>query len=166
MGPGQLLVRRERGLGFTHDMSSVLAAGAAALNHRVEALFQIDGLYDFANTPIAKAAADILNDLNDIESVSAACSSLEIPTGLRWMMLHGFWSFKVQARAKFLKEVNNFTLRSLGDKIERPVFVGDPEQDIFFKGSPRRRKRLSMTRPRLLPCWTRMLWTCTAIVVR
>jgi hypothetical protein len=133
-GPGQPLVRREQGLGFTHawekvvgpvldyletlpnvdmervalvgySMADVLAARAAALDHRVKALLQIDGLYDFADTPVSKAAGSTFGNLNDVESTRIACSNLAIPAGLRWALSHGLWSFKVQTRGEFLLKV-------------------------------------------------------------
>ncbi|KAI3321875.1 alpha/beta-hydrolase [Xylariaceae sp. AK1471] len=170
-GPGQPLVRREQGLGFTHEwekvvgpvldyletlpsvdmqrvalmgysMAGVLAARAAALDHRVKALLQIDGLYDFGDTPASKEAGSTFGNLNDVESTRIACNNLKIPAGLRWMLSHGLWSFKVQTRGEFLEKVKNFTLRGLEDKIECPVFVGSPEHDMFFKGQPEKMKEV------------------------
>jgi pimeloyl-ACP methyl ester carboxylesterase len=162
-------VRREQGLGFTHEwekvvgpvidyletlpsvdmqrvalmgysMGGVLAARAAALDHRVKALLQIDGLYDFADSPISKAAGSTFGNLDDVEATRVACGNLRIPAGLRWALSHGLWSFKVQTRTEFVAKVKKFTVRGLEDKIECPVFVGNPEHDMFFAGQPEKMK--------------------------
>ncbi|KAI1164443.1 alpha/beta-hydrolase [Nemania serpens] len=170
-GPGQPTVRREQGLGFTHEwekvvkpvldyletlpsvdmrcvalmgysLSGVLAARAAAFDHRVKALLQIDAVYDFADSNIVRAVHKSLGHLHDLESAKIACYDPSIPTGMRWAISQGLWSFKLQSVADFVEKTKDYTLRGIIDKIECPVFVGDPDHDMFFLGQAQKIKEL------------------------
>ncbi|KAL7625183.1 hypothetical protein AAE478_004398 [Parahypoxylon ruwenzoriense] len=166
-GPGQPTVRRDQGLGFIHnweavvspildyletlpsvDMSKIgligysmggyLAARAAAFEHRIAAVFQIDGLYDFTQTPIFSNEHGLsrFGSGNDIEGTKAILNNPKVPAGLRWALGHGLWAFKVQTRAEFLEKARRFSLVGVVEKIQCKVFVGDGEDDMFFKGQP------------------------------
>ncbi|KAI1396432.1 alpha/beta-hydrolase [Hypoxylon fuscum] len=166
-GPGQPTVRRDQGLGFIHnweavvspildylekhepsvDMSKVgllgysmggyLAARAAAFDQRIAAVFQIDGLYDFTQTPIFSPDKGLgRTGAQDLAGTQAILNNPNVPTGFRWALGHGLWAFKVQTRAEFLEKASNFSLVGVADKIQCPVFVGDAQHDMFFQGQP------------------------------
>ncbi|KAH9905063.1 Alpha/Beta hydrolase protein [Xylariomycetidae sp. FL2044] len=148
-GPGQPSVRRDQALGFIHQwekvvapvidyletlpcvdarhigllgysMSSVLAARAAAFEHRVACVFQVDGLWDFSEMPLVHSKGmDKLLALSDHDSTLAALEDPTIPAGLRWALSHGMWCFK-----------------GVADWIRCPVLVGNPEHDMFLHGQP------------------------------
>ncbi|KAI0133212.1 alpha/beta-hydrolase [Hypoxylon sp. NC0597] len=167
-GPGQPTVRRDQGLGFIHNWEAVvtpvvdfletvpfvdakkigligyslggyLCARAAAFEHRLAAVFQIDGLYNFgAATPFqdSEGLNEVLAGANDEAQTQALLNDPKVPTGFRWMLGQGLWSFKLKTRAEFYEKVKLFNLTGLADKIQCPVFVGDPQKDMFFVGQP------------------------------
>ena len=46
------------------------------------------------------------------------------------------WSFNAKSGSDFMKKAEYFTLKDVIDKVQCPVFVGDAEEDLFFKGQP------------------------------
>ncbi|KAI1075660.1 alpha/beta-hydrolase [Whalleya microplaca] len=165
-GPGQPTVRREQGLGFIHDwervvspvvdflatvpcvdvariglvgysMGGYLAARAAAFEPRIAALFQIDGMYEFTRSPIfAEKGLSNFGDARDLAGTQAILRNPKVPAGLRWVLGHGLWAFKVQTRGEVREKAEQFSLVGIADKIRCPVFVADAEQDQFFLGQP------------------------------
>lgn len=167
-GPGQPSVRRDQGLGFIHNweavvspvldhlatlpfvdarkigllgysMGGLLAARAAAFDHRVAAVFQIDGLYDFTRTPIFTSDQSLssrFGDGRDEKDTQALLVNPKVPAGLRWLLGQGLWAFKVRTRAELLERMARFSLVGVAEKIRCPVFVGDAADDMFFKGQP------------------------------
>ncbi|KAI2463447.1 alpha/beta-hydrolase [Annulohypoxylon bovei var. microspora] len=165
-GPGQPTVRRDQGLGFIHNWEAVvtpvvdyvetllfvdptkiglvgysmggyLCARAAAFEHRIAAVFQIDGLYDFAKTPAFQSGGlSELAGAGDEAATQAILSNPEVPSGFRWVLGHGLWSFNVKTRGEFLEKAAKFSLEGIAKQIQCPVFVGDPEHDRFFQGQP------------------------------
>ncbi|KAI0884374.1 alpha/beta-hydrolase [Annulohypoxylon maeteangense] len=166
-GPGQPTVRRDQGLGFIHNWEAVvtpvvdyvetlsfvdskkiglvgysmggyLCARAAAFEPRISAVFQIDGLFDFTKTPIfTTGGLSKPEGINDEAAARAILDNPEVPTGFRWVLGHGLWSFNVKTRGEFLERAAKFSLdNGIAQQIQCPVFVGDPEKDMFFQGQP------------------------------
>ncbi|OTA86514.1 hypothetical protein M434DRAFT_399855 [Hypoxylon sp. CO27-5] len=167
-GPGQPTVRRGQDLGFIHNWEAVvtpvmdfletlpfvdatkvgligyslggyLCARAAAFEHRLAAVFQIDGLYNFgAATPFqdSEGLNKILAGVDDEAQIQALLNDPKVPTGFRWMLGQGLWAFKLKSRVEFYEKVKLFNLTGIADKIQCPVFVGDPQKDMFFVGQP------------------------------
>ncbi|KAI1099612.1 alpha/beta-hydrolase [Jackrogersella minutella] len=165
-GPGQPTVRRDQGLGFIHNweavvtpvidfletlpfvditkigivgfsMGAYLCARAAAFEPRIAAVFQIDGLYDFTKTPVfLSGGVSQLTHVNDEAAAQAVLADQSVPAGVRWVMGHGLWSFKVRTRAEFMEKASKFSLVGIIDRIKCPVFIGDPKKDMFFQGQP------------------------------
>jgi pimeloyl-ACP methyl ester carboxylesterase len=166
-GPGQSSVRRYQGLGFIHEweevvspvldylktvscvdmqkiglignsMAALLAARAAAFEHRIAALFCIDGLYDLNDTLVFSSNNQVLPFAaeGDKFSIQDIVQNPKIPTKLRWAVSHGLWAFKAATPEEFLEKASLWTLVGVIDKIQCPVFVGDADEDIFFKGQP------------------------------
>ena len=46
------------------------------------------------------------------------------------------WSFKAKSGSDFEEKSENWILKDVIDKVRCPVFVGDAEEDLFFKGQP------------------------------
>ncbi|KAI1415342.1 alpha/beta-hydrolase [Hypoxylon sp. FL1857] len=167
-GPGQPTVRRDQGLGFIHNWEAVvspvidfletlpfvdakkiglvgdsmggyLCARAAAFEHRLAAVFQIDGVYDFsAGVPFREAGelSKTLAGADDEAQTLAIINDPKSPTILRWLLGQGLWTFKVKSRTEFLEKLQPFNLVGVVDQIQCPVFVGCPEKDRSFHGQP------------------------------
>ncbi|KAI1390874.1 alpha/beta-hydrolase [Hypoxylon trugodes] len=167
-GPGQPSVRREQGLGFIHNWEAVvtpvvdfletlpfvdagkiglvgysmggyLAARAAAFEHRLAAVFQIDGLYDFTRTPIFQPENGLgrFGFGDDLEGTQALLNNPKVPAGLRWVLGQGLWAFKVRTRSEYLEKARLLSLANgIAEQIQCPVLVGDAANDMFFLGQP------------------------------
>lgn len=162
-GPGQGSVRRAQGLGFTPawetvvapvvdfleaqrcvdaariallgmSFGGVLCARAAAREHRLAAVVCNDGLFDFSAPEIIARVGEL--GLDDEEGLRAFLGDESRPAKQRWGVAHGLWSFNVRTIAEFQIEVKKYTMKGLGAKVECPVFVGDADGDLFFKGQP------------------------------
>ena len=46
------------------------------------------------------------------------------------------WSFKAASGSDFMKKAEPWTLKDVIGKVQCPVFIGDAEEDLFFKGQP------------------------------
>lgn len=163
-GPGQCGVRRYQGLGFMHEwekvvmpvfdfletqkwvdmsmigligcsMGAFLAARAAAFEHRIAAVMCVDGLFDMGDTPVTSLVLRVKEGEFDMQKFM---SDTTIPAILRWSLSHGSWSFNARTPEEFAEKVKLWTLAGITQKIQCPVFIGDAESDIFFKGQPER----------------------------
>ncbi|OQE00868.1 hypothetical protein PENVUL_c045G07320 [Penicillium vulpinum] len=166
-GPGQICTRRYQGVGFTHEwehvltpvvdfletlptvdmtklglmgisMSGLLAARAVAFERRIAAVFSIDGLYNFVDTPVFDPDHGLASfaHIKDFDSAAVLFNNPSIPTTARWALSHGLWAFNVKTPAEYLDKAKMFSLVGIADKIECPVFVACAEDDHFFKGQP------------------------------
>ena len=50
----------------------------------------------------------------------------------------GLWSFNIATGSEFFKINPSYSLAHVADRVQCPVFVGDAEDDLFFKGQPQR----------------------------
>ncbi|OAA73086.1 dipeptidyl aminopeptidase/acylaminoacyl-peptidase related protein [Akanthomyces lecanii RCEF 1005] len=123
-----------------YSLGGYLASRAAAFEPRIAAVGAIDGVYDFGGTftsqlpPIAKQwlADGNRKDFNDL--FAQALADPTTPTGIRWAVQQGRWSFKADDFFDFATLVQKYTLEGVADKIKQPIFVGDAELDQFFPG--------------------------------
>ncbi|KAF4781375.1 hypothetical protein HER10_EVM0010935 [Colletotrichum scovillei] len=166
-GPGQICARRYQGIGFTHEwetvvspvldfletlpivnmkqigivgnsMAGLLAARAAAFDHRLAAVFSIDGLYNLMDTPVFDVEKGLArySGVQDFAAAEKIFEDPSVPTTARWALSHGLWAFKVRTPAEYLEKASHFNLKGIADKIQCPVFVADAADDHFFKGQP------------------------------
>ena len=116
-----------------------LAPRAAAYEHRLAALFAIDGLYDFSKIFIWGALQPLLDASNKTgfdQGVQYLRTHTK-ETKLRWGIDQGLWSWNLASPYDFAKDVQRFTLNGTVQKIKVPTFVGDAEDDLFYKGQPK-----------------------------
>lgn len=116
------------------SLGGVLAARAAALEHRLAATVCNDGVADFGNLDLFKKLSD--KGVNNEEQSISFMNNVQEPMVERWIVSHGLWSFKVKTWAEFHSEAQKMTMVGLGAKVQCPVFVGDAQADMFFKGQP------------------------------
>ncbi|KAK9775875.1 hypothetical protein SCAR479_07400 [Seiridium cardinale] len=81
----------------------------------------IHGLYDFTETTVL-----------DKSYFQRPQSSNHV----RWALSHGLWAFNVKTPSEYLEKASHFGL--VGIVIKCPVFIGDANDDHFFKGQPER----------------------------
>ncbi|OAA53362.1 dipeptidyl aminopeptidase/acylaminoacyl-peptidase related protein [Cordyceps fumosorosea ARSEF 2679] len=126
-----------------YSLGGYLASRAAAFEPRIAAVGAIDGIFDFGATftdqlpPIAKQwlKAGKRQEFNDL--FAQAMGDPSTPTGIRWAVQQGRWSFKAADFFDFATEVQRYTLEGVADKIKQPLFIGDAELDMFFPGQPK-----------------------------
>ncbi|KAI1378755.1 2,6-dihydropseudooxynicotine hydrolase [Hypoxylon crocopeplum] len=117
-----------------------LAPRAAAFEHRLTAVIANDGLYSFGDAVFAQFGDDMAAlyrsgdqaTFNNI--VSRLLKDPSTPTGTRWAIEQGMWSFKVTSPFEWVTEIEKYTLEGVVDNITAPVFVADAGGDIFFNG--------------------------------
>ncbi|CAK7210763.1 hypothetical protein SBRCBS47491_000889 [Sporothrix bragantina] len=170
-GPGQPTVRREQNLGFItnwetvvtpvvdfletlpevdatklglfgYSMGGWLAVRAAAFEHRLAAVWAVDGLYSVfapyynALTPDVRALYDAGNFSAFDAEVNAYLDSGLAPTETLWSLQQGIWSFDVSTVSEFLRKTEPMTLDGISQQVQCPVWIGAPSEDIFFPGQP------------------------------
>ncbi|KAM0326708.1 hypothetical protein ACHAQA_006581 [Verticillium albo-atrum] len=171
-GPGQTTVRRQQGLGFIpqweravtpvvdyalsrpevdpdsiglwgYSFGGYLAPRAAAFEHRLAAVFAIDGIYDFGAS-ILDNFPDELKEVFEARNatlfdyyIERAIADPSTPTSMRWAIEQGMWSFAVKSPYEFVRRTQEYSLRDIADNIRAPVFVGDAQNDMFFPGQAR-----------------------------
>lgn len=169
-GPGQSLTRRSQGLGFIlewetvvtpvldyletvpgvdvakvallgYSLSGLLGLRAAAFEHRLAALFCIDGMYDMGTTPIFPVASAMVQQklatITDEASLQALSHDPKVPTTLRWALSHCRWAFKVKSPAELIEKLKSFSIADVVREIRCPVLVCDAVEDHFAKGQPK-----------------------------
>jgi len=117
-----------------------LAPRAAAFEHRLAAVICLDGVYDFGalwlnnldpdNTEVFKAGNKTAFDTG----INAYRSASDTSTETKWAFDQGLWSFNTLSLFDFITQTEAYTLEDVVDKITVPVFVGDAEDELFFKG--------------------------------
>ncbi|KJK79409.1 hypothetical protein H634G_05000 [Metarhizium anisopliae BRIP 53293] len=168
-GPGQPTVRREQNLGFIPDWERVvtpvidylltrpevdsraigllgyslggyLAPRAAAFDHRLAAVFAVDGVYDYgaANLDMypenLKAIFRSGNATLFNEYVEQGLADPAAKTAAIWGIQQGLWSFNAQTPFEWMTKVEDFNLASVVHNITTPVFVAQAEQDDVIPG--------------------------------
>lgn len=130
-----------------HSMGGMLGLRAVAFEHRIKAFIACDGVWNVDSIipkPLILSLKQGNTDhiLKDVQSGNAE-------TGLRWVMTHGSWvmfddktlphglqsSGDVEA---LVNKFRKFNLDGVVDQVTCKVFVGDADDDIFFKGQPKK----------------------------
>ncbi|KAI9692431.1 MAG: hypothetical protein M1822_006662 [Bathelium mastoideum] len=136
------------------SMGGYLAPRAAAFEHRLAAVFAVDGIYDTyaAFIKITGAKGVALFEAGNAEEFNTYIREWirgpDAPTVARWGVSHGLWSLSDGAPDSFydskepitpydfFSKMRRFSLEDVVDKIQCPVLVADAESDLFFKGQP------------------------------
>ena len=168
-GPGQGAPIREQNLEFRHDWEKVvtpvvdyaltkpevegsrlillgmslgglLAARAAAFEHRFRAAIFFDGVYDFHDcirSTLPKEAVAALEAGDSAKGEMIVREAMRTSTALRWAVTQGLWSFGVPSIADFFEQTKQHTVRDVAGQIQCPCLVLEAEGDMFFAGQPR-----------------------------
>jgi esterase/lipase len=119
-----------------------LAPRAAAFEHRLAAVICLDGVYDFSTVwfdNLGPEATEVFKSGNKTAfdtGINAYRAAPDTPTTAKWAFDQGLWSFNTSSPFDFVTETQAYTLEGVVDQITVPVFVGDAEGDLFFKGQP------------------------------
>ncbi|KAK7441058.1 hypothetical protein CaCOL14_012470 [Colletotrichum acutatum] len=168
-GPGMPSVRRYQDVGFIYDWERVitpivdwllgkpevvdpssigllgfsfggyLAPRAAAFEHRLAAIFAVDGVWDWpvvVNATLGAEAMAIYDSGDKVAFDEYAKRFLQpgVPATLRWGLGHGMWAFNTASAYEFVTLSLDYRMETVVDQIRTPVFVGDAQNDLFFKG--------------------------------
>lgn len=128
---------------FGYSMGGFLALRAAAFEHRLAAVFAVDGLYSVFE-PYYNTLQGPVKDLWDAGNYSAFDAEVDayLASGLAdtetvWSLQQGIWSFDVSTVSEFLRKTEPMTLAGgLAQQVTCPVWIGAPSEDIFFPGQP------------------------------
>lgn len=123
------------------SLGGVLAVRAAAYEHRLAATVCNDGVLDFSSLGLFQAVFDkgVDSEEEGEQQQEAAVAFMNRGTEAvieRWVVAHGLWSFKAQTWAEVYRKAKQMSVEGLGSQVRCPVFVGDADADLFFKGQP------------------------------
>ena len=168
-GPGQPTVRREQNIGFIpqwervvtpvvdyaltrpevdpaaiglmgYSFGGFLAPRAAAFEHRVAAVFAVDGVYNFGQSLQNDFPAQLIELFKSGNStlfnsiIDKAIADPSTSSAMRWAVQQGMWSFNVKTPFEWMTKAHEYSLVGLTQDINVPVFVGDAQDDQFFPG--------------------------------
>ncbi|KAH8649981.1 Alpha/Beta hydrolase protein [Xylariales sp. PMI_506] len=128
------------------SLGGYLCVRAAAFEHRLAAVAAIDGVYDFAEAvysilPDDAVAAFRAGDKAGMDDVIQAAFRTGTLNALqKWAIEQGLFSFRTPSSYDLFVEINKMTLKHVIHQVKCPVWVGDAEIDIFFKGQPEKVK--------------------------
>lgn len=133
--------RKISALGYS--FGGYLIPRAAAFEKRLAAVFAIDGLYDFGASILAQFPPQLIavyrsgNKEQFDAIVNGSLQDPSTPTGVKWSLQQGLWSFNTQSPYDWLTKTLQYNLTGVADKIRAPTFVGDAELEMFFPGQPK-----------------------------
>ncbi|KHN98656.1 2,6-dihydropseudooxynicotine hydrolase [Metarhizium album ARSEF 1941] len=124
------------------SLGGYMAPRVAAFDHRFAAIMAMDGVWDFGAVVRHDFGPDAMKihasgDKAKFDQLARQYLRPGVPTGRRWGLEQGLWAFNTTSPFDFVTEAQKFTLAKVAHLIRTPVFVGDAEDDIFFKGQPR-----------------------------
>jgi len=125
---------------FGYSFGGYLVARAAAFDSRVAALILDDGIYDFYSA-ITNSMPPFLNewiDQNNDDAVPVIAMLMSVNTKLRWEIRNGMWVMGVESIADLPPAFRQYSLAGVADRITAPALLLDPDNDLFFKGQPRK----------------------------
>ena len=93
-----------------------------------------------------KSFVDVVKS-GDIAKATAIIRSPQTPAGLRWSVTHCLWSMFEEGQDKdedgelrfseMLARMSKYRVEDVVGQVQCPVFVGDAEEDLFWKGQAR-----------------------------
>ncbi|KAJ5933648.1 dihydropseudooxynicotine hydrolase protein [Penicillium verhagenii] len=129
-----------------YSMSGYLVLRAAAFEHRIAAVLSVDGVASVFDcfykgiSPEARAAFDA-GDWKETDAViQNSLHSKDTPTVSRWLIEHGLFTFNTTSAFELLNKARQMTIEGIGHQIQCPVWIGCPDDDLFFSGQPERVK--------------------------
>lgn len=120
-----------------------LAPRAAAFEHRLAAVMAVDGLFKPGLQTLLQFPPEMQAMFNSSNAtgfnfyMNQFLASPDAETSIIWAIQQGEWSFKGLTPFEWLSKWVTYDLSDVVDKITVPVFVGDPEGDMFFAGQPK-----------------------------
>ncbi|AEV95910.1 alpha/beta hydrolase family protein [Pediococcus claussenii] len=162
-GPGQGAMIRKQGLAFRPDWEKVvgpaidylesrpevkkdkivlmgisfgglLAARAAAFDHRIAACVLDDGVFSFSFADAFAARGHNSGDFTEIEV--KLNELMQHSTSVRWVIENGKFTFGANTIKELFNKTKNYTLKNVANQITCPVLIGEATNDSFFKGQP------------------------------
>ena len=107
------------------SMGGYLAPRAAAFDHRIAACIAHDGVLNFSS---ALPPAPVIDEV--------IANPAEAPTGMRWAVLNGQWTFAVATGQEMIDKAADYDLTPVVEQITCPMLVCEAEADQFFAGQP------------------------------
>jgi hypothetical protein len=124
-------------------MGGILAARAAAFEHRLAACMAVDGLYDLgviATTGLPgdrERAERILRADSAPEADAAMAAQMAANPTMRWAITHGMYVMGASTPRQFAASYLDYTLAGgIAEKISCPTLICEAVEDIFFEGQP------------------------------
>lgn len=125
-----------------YSFGGYLAPRAAAkLPGRLAGVMALDGLMDFGASILQGFPNETLalyqsgdKDKFDELILEAIAEPGILPTGARWSIQQGLWSFNTRSPFEWVTKVQQYNLSGLAEKIDVPIFIGDAPNDSFFPG--------------------------------
>jgi len=120
-----------------------LAPRAAAFEHRLAAVMAVDGLFNPGIQTLLQFPPEMQAMFNSSNATGFSfymnqfLASPDAETSVIWAIQQGEWAFKGPTPFEWLSKWVTYDLSDVVDKITVPVFVGDPEDDMFFAGQPK-----------------------------
>jgi pimeloyl-ACP methyl ester carboxylesterase len=125
------------------SMGGILAARAAAFEHRLAACMAVDGLYDLgviATTGLPgdrEQAERILRADSAPEADAAMAAQMAANPTMRWAITHGMYVMGASTPRQFAASYLDYSLAGgIAEKIRCPTLICEAEEDIFFQGQP------------------------------
>ena len=127
-----------------YSMGGMLCVRAAAFEPRLAAIVAIDGVYSLPatqdNLGLDPAVTELWSSGRRAEfddRVNAMIGDSTTPIGLRWFFTQGMWSFDVRSPSEMFDKMAEQVLhKQVVQRVKVPVFVGNAQADMFFKGQP------------------------------
>jgi pimeloyl-ACP methyl ester carboxylesterase len=119
-----------------------LAARAASYEPRLAAVICIDGVWSMFDCcynamPTELQDAWQQSDAKLFDELFHQFGEPTASTNRRWIHDHGLFSFQVKSGYAWFQQMQKFALDDeIASRITMPAFIGDAENDIFFKGQP------------------------------
>ncbi|KAI0173566.1 alpha/beta-hydrolase [Hypoxylon sp. FL1284] len=124
------------------SFGGTLAPLAASREHRLAAVLAIDGLASIQNKTLSQFPADLValyasgNKTAFDKYMTAAKTSPEAPTLLKWFIDQGLWSFATDSPYDWMQRLGKISLDdpAVLKNVSCPVFVGKGQDDDFGGG--------------------------------
>ena len=122
------------------SMGGYLASRAAAFDTRIKACIANGGIFDFSENIYKGFPPELIILLKtDPEKFDSELEeAMRQSTEINWFFNNGIWTFGVETPADLMLEIKKFTLKDVAGKIKCKMLVIDSEEDMFFKGQPKK----------------------------